>query len=327
MARSTGTTTARTWLLLGGVLLVAGTCTALIYGVMADYQAALREARARVPMVEVVQTARDLEPGVPIEREDLVVATVPAGSVPEAEVFLGDQLKDALGLIPVERVLAGEPLRRERMDARAARAALDRIIAPGARAASLLLSSAAGLSGLLHPADRVDVIVTIRPDSEALEADWVTETILQNARVLAVDRAVIGGRDPQGAETSKDDKKRTSSGRKVVVTLEVLPEEAEKLALASTRGDLQLSLRQAEDDALVEDRGPLVTNTLVGIAKLGEGTRSAERRTEARKAQTRQSPPPVAPAHSTEVIVGDQRSTSTYDQSGERIDGSTRKGR
>ncbi len=325
MARALGGSRIPTLAIGAAVVVGAGVVTWVIYGIMSHYQGELEAARGGRKMVEVVQAAREIAPGEVLAREDLSTVLLPEGSFPTGQVFLKEELGDAVGTIPAERIFQGETLRKERMDVRAARAALDRIIAPGARAATLLLDSAAGMAGLLRPSDQVDVIVTIRPDSETMEADWVTETILQNVRVLAVDRAVIGGKSGDAPETEKNDKKKNSSNRKVLVTVEVLPEEAEKLALAATRGDLQLSLRGADDDSILEDKGPLVTNTLVGISKMGEGSKTAELRTQARTSASK--PAPTAPAsHSTtEVIIGDQRTTSTFDEKGTRIDASSSK--
>ena len=52
--------------------------------------------------------------------------------------------------------------------------------------------TASGLAGMLQPGNYVDVIVTIRPDDANLEAKWVTETILQGIRVLAVGDSLTG---------------------------------------------------------------------------------------------------------------------------------------
>jgi pilus assembly protein CpaB len=218
-------------------------------------------------------------------------------------------------------VRPGEVLRHERLDVTAARAALDRIIAPGARAVTVLAERAAGVGGLLRPADQVDVIVTIRPDSDELGADWVTETILQNVRVLAIDTDVLGAQ----ADT-KDAKKKNDNrnNRKILVTLEVMPDEAEKLALSASRGDLHLTLRGAQDDQILPDHGPLVTNALVGLKSFGASDAAATRRKEV-QAQARKAPSKTAaPAEPTtgttmEIIQGSKSEIQKFDDKGDKI--------
>ena len=161
------------------------------------------------------------------------------------------------------------------------------------------------MAGLLRPGDTVDVIVTIRPDTNALGADWVTETILQAVRVLAVGSTVIG------TEEGDDEPTDTTRKRTEVVTLEVSPEEAEKLALATARGELHLALRGGEDQELLLNRGPLVTNALVGLAP--RATKP-----------TRRAPPKVTPVEprreSAEVIEGTKTKVQEFDDEGRKVE-------
>jgi len=85
------------------------------------------------------------------------------------------------------------------------------------------------VAGFLQPGNRVDVVTAYREGQQTR-----SETVIQNVKVLAVD---------QTASTDKD--------KPVVVravTLEVTPEDAEKLVLAEQRGAIQLALRNPLDD-------------------------------------------------------------------------------
>lgn len=303
-------------------LAVAGLTAWLMYTVIAGYQRQIEAAKAGPGLVELVSAAVELVPGKPIAEADLETRQVPGDSFQSYQVFSKEQKSEILGKVPAERILQGEVIRRERLDALAARAALDRIIAEGARAVTVLAERAAGVGGLLMPGDQVDVIVTIRPDTNALGADWVTETILQNVRVLAVDQEVLGGQAEENAEGGKKGKE-TRSNRKILVTLEVMPDEAEKLALAESRGDLHLTLRGHQDEAILADRGPLVTNALVGLSSFGPSDKAAERRKEVQQKSTTKAAP--VPASTTEVIIGGESSVEKYDEKGQRIEERSRR--
>ena len=110
------------------------------------------------------------------------------------------------------------------------------------RAVSINASGAAAVSGMVHPADHVDVIGTFSfpgaPDANGRQTTkFVTCTILQNVLVLAT-----------GRETAKSIAPTVSGGNYATVTLEVLPREAEMLVFAEQmHGRLSLSLRNPND--------------------------------------------------------------------------------
>ena len=100
-----------------------------------------------------------------------------------------------------------------------------------------------GVSGFIHAGNRVDVLVTIVPDKNA-SSNPVTKIVLENILVLAA-----------GPDVEKKGKEPTNVN---VITLEVAPEEAEKLALAATEGKLQLALRNFNDTDDVRTKGTTV---------------------------------------------------------------------
>jgi Flp pilus assembly protein CpaB len=100
---------------------------------------------------------------------------------------------------------------------------------PGERAVSIRVSTEGMVGGFVLPGSRVDVICTMR----AQEA--TAKVILQNLRVLAVDQSVP--RQPGPAINT--------------VTLAVKPEEAARLTLAASVGELRLMLRAPQDTRAV----------------------------------------------------------------------------
>lgn len=294
-------------LLFGGIsLLLAGGTAFLMHRIVSGYEERIAAVHQVAAEVSVVTAARALPAGTALVASDLAVVSVPADIAREGSTYAA--IEDVVGQIPQDRILAGEILRTERLNGSPEESPLTAAVTEGWRAATIRVDKARGVGGLLRPGNRVDVIVTIRPDDNALGSNWVTETILQDATVLAVGAAIYGSA-PEAAPSEDQDKAAEARGRWDLVTLEVLPEEAEKLALGASRGDLALALRRPGDDVLMENTGPTVTNALLGLA-----TGSPERKPTRRRIAA--PPPPTAPHKSVEVIQGSRTSVEHYDEEG-----------
>ncbi len=119
------------------------------------------------------------------------------------------------------------------------------------RAMSVKVDKVIGISGFIHPGNRVDVLVTMRHkrgDSSPLS---IAKTVLENILVLA-----------NGSEMRNDDKQQKSKKGVDVITLEVTPEEGEKLALATNTGTIQLALRNFADTEDVITPGSTIKTLL-----------------------------------------------------------------
>jgi pilus assembly protein CpaB len=111
------------------------------------------------------------------------------------------------------------------------------VLPKGMRAVAMVITPESDAGGFILPEDHVDILLT-RHDREAEKRTGsekiVTDTILRNVRVLAIDQTV-----------------EEKSGQKVVVgrtvTLELTPQQAETLALSHELGTLSLSLRSLAD--------------------------------------------------------------------------------
>ena len=114
----------------------------------------------------------------------------------------------------------------------------------GMRAVSISVGGEAGVSGLVKPSDRVDMLGTFSFPSKTVPGDWelVTLTILQNVTVLATGQELA-----RGAGAGRDQYRRASRGYSSV-TVELTPEEAELIVFASRmKGSLTLTLRNPTD--------------------------------------------------------------------------------
>jgi len=139
-----------------------------------------------------------------------------------------DQIEDLLGAVMRNSVTVGEPVTTGQIIRPGERGFLAAVLTPGSRAVSVPINATTGISGFVFPGDSVDLLLThtIKGGQNVRRA---SETILRDIRILAVDQSV-----------SNDD------GKPVIAktaTLEVLPKQAEKIAVAMEMGILSLTLR------------------------------------------------------------------------------------
>ncbi len=144
------------------------------------------------------------------------------------------QFKGAIVRVPLA---SGEPVRDPAVVFAKGSGFLAAILPKGSRGVAMEVSAADAAGGFILPDDHVDVILTRHEKAAqggAASDRVVTDTILRNIRVLAIDQAV-----------------EEKAGQKVVVgktaTLELTPDQAEALQLARQQGSLTLSLRSLTD--------------------------------------------------------------------------------
>jgi pilus assembly protein CpaB len=128
---------------------------------------------------------------------------------------------------------AGDPIHRHSIVRPGDREFLQFVLAPSARAIAIPVMTGGASTDLLFPGDRVDVILTQKFGNTGapLTRSSVSETVVENLRVL-----VIGAIDTKTAGGN-------TFGR--TVTLEVMPDQAEKISVAAELGKLSLTLRSA----------------------------------------------------------------------------------
>ena len=213
----------------------------------------------------VLVAARDLTFGSVIAGEDVRWQPWPKDQVPPGVIqqsLRPTAVQDVTGAIVRSNFSVGEPLRSERLVKGAGSGFMSAVLAPGTRAVAIDLSdqgkSAAG--GFILPNDRVDVIRTFHPDDAP--SATASETILTNIRVLAIGQSV----QEKAAE-------RTVIGG--TATIELTPEQAEKVVLAQRTGQLTLSLRSMSDAA--KDDKPAEDPKTMTIIRFGNASQSRVR--------------------------------------------------
>ena len=209
--------------------------------------------------VPVAVAAANLTWGTQIKAE--MVKTVPylKESLPTGYFSKPEELKDRVVITPLK---ANDPVIEHRLaPASVTTGGVSAIVSPGKRAVAVKGDKVIGLAGFISPMNRVDVMVTIEDPQTKSE---VTKTVLENILVLGT-----------GTQIQKNDKGEPAPVD--VYTLEVDPLEAEKLALASTNGKLQLSLRNSMDADKILTPGATIPQTLASLRKPEpEAPKSAE---------------------------------------------------
>ena len=235
---------------------IVGGLAALLMGLFAKQQSdkvgdALGEQR------EVVKAARDIPPNTALTPDLVVTAPVPLKFLPPNPIFKAD-LDIYIGTPVAVNIQAGSMVLTSDFAVAEVSRDLSSKIPGGERALSIPVDAISGLSGLLVPGDRVDILGTFPVsdkeqnvvDAKGEEAmGFVTMTLLQNVTLLAVGQQV--------SEVAKSGSESSQSMYNTV-TLSVTVEEAELLTITQTRGKMQLLLRNREDIEVI----PVTKRTL-----------------------------------------------------------------
>jgi len=178
--------------------------------------------------------------------------TEPKGAITKFEDLKGRRLSKPLG---VDVHVTPEDLDESS-------SGLSAVLRPGYRAIAIKVSADTNVAGFVQPNSRVDIISTVRNG----EQNSVARIILENMLVLAVDHLRVKAEDKEAHVAS-------------TVTLEAKPDEAEKLTMAVSMGELRLVLRNHEDEASASTKGARPSDVLRGKAG-GDATESGDGKTE-----------------------------------------------
>lgn len=190
--------------------------------------------------VQVLVANADISWGTKLTPEMVLMQEIPPGAIPEGHFTTLDAIKDRVLLVDVKRneMLLESKLAPIGTTGGGVAAVTD----VNKRAMSVKVDDVIGVAGFIKPADRVDVMVTIEPES-GKQGHSISKMILENVKVLAAGTQMERkGKDEEPVQVQ-------------VITVEVDVEEAEKLALASTQGRLRLALRNPLNSERVLTKG------------------------------------------------------------------------
>lgn len=228
------------------VALILGTLTVFFTRSLIQSQRAeptITTQQEETELASVVVAVLPMKFGDEITSEKLKIVSWPAdirpvGSFESISEILGSERR-----VVLRSIGTNEPITREKISGFGSRASLAQVIEKGYRATSVPINNVKSVSGFILPGDRVDVMLTFTDTLYEGGRKPVSNIILQDKRVLAIDQL-------------SDE----SAGGTIVgstATLEVTPEDAQKLSLATTVGSLSLTLirmSNEEEEAQIKSK-------------------------------------------------------------------------
>lgn len=208
---------------------------------------------------KVVVAAMDVELGSRLNSQFLKTVDWPSGSIPPGAIHDPQSLQDR---VVKTNVLRGEPILESKLAPLGTKGGLSAVITEGKRAITVRVNDVIGVAGFALPGNHVDIVVNTQLDGGGQGDKQISKIVLENILVLAV-----------AQEANRDETKP-----KVVnaVTLEVTPEQAEKIDLARSVGQLSLVLRNQVDKNGVDTLGIMKRQLLAGDTLPVETAKPAE---------------------------------------------------
>ena len=182
----------------------------------------------------VIVATVDIPPGRPIREGEVKLVQWPVSASATGSLR---SLGSSIGRIPRGFINAGEPVIESRLAPARSAGGLAAIVAPGRRAVSLRADDVVGVAGFITPGSFVDVVASIKNAN----SETFSRIVLERVKVLAIEQDITG--DPAKPKVAS------------AVTLELEPDEVEKLDLARSIGNLSLALRNEFDDLKVKSEG------------------------------------------------------------------------
>lgn len=235
------------------VLLLAATALGLIaYSVNQSKDPVVAEIVAKQPAgpatVGYFVTTHALSKGTLARDEDFTVRQAAPDRIPAGAILETPDTKAGLpGSLVRKFVDAGSAITLQDILRPRDRGFLASVLAPDSRAISIKVDEETGVSGLIRPGDNVDVVLTQVFEKADPARRAVSETVLSNVRVIAIDQEIAqGGRPVSNAVAGKTAQ---------TVSLELTPEQVKKVSVAKQLGTLSLVVRAAAEQWDKADTG------------------------------------------------------------------------
>jgi pilus assembly protein CpaB len=237
---------------------------------------------------QVAVAADNIEVGTKLAPKDIRLVTLPQSAVPANAYTTAGQVVGRGAILPMSK---GEFLMPGKLAALNAGAGLPSMIPPGMRAVSVRVNDVVSVAGFVQPGTRVDIMATGSQGGN----DRQTMTVLENVAVIAVGKSLDNNAAPEAQNAS-------------VITLLVSPDDAQKLALVSQEGRIQLSLRNPLDTKK-ESVGATHSSSLYpGATPAVAESKPKAHRTIAKAAPAASTPSPYA----VEMIRGNKREENKF---------------
>jgi len=270
-------------LMIGGLALAIGLLVS--YSVFNQLKTKIGGNNER--SVQVLVAANDIMIGSKLADRDIRLASFPQSSVPPTAFSRKSQVLGRGAVLPISR---GDFILANKLAAEDAGAGLPSMIPPGMRAVSVRVNDVVSVAGFVQPGTRVDVLAT---GTRGSGNDRQTFTVLENVAVIAVGKNL--------------DRNATENQSAPVITLLVSPDDAQKLALASQEGRIQLALRNPLDT-----KNSAIGPTRASSLYPGDAPPASETKPKAHKVVAKATPPPPPAPYQVEMIRGNKRDETKF---------------
>ncbi len=260
------------WLILAGVFAISAS--------LAWVKGQARPVAVPEKSAMVLVASKDIPPTTRLAADQVHLAPWSQANIPKGAF---NALAGVEGRVTASPLVEGELVLEKKLAPQGTLPGLSALLPASKRAMTVKVDEASGVAGFLAPDNRVDVLVTI--DKGDYNQNPQSRVLLQNLRVLGTGQRIESrpGDKPQVVPT---------------VTLEVSPQEGERLALAAQEGRISLVLRSQEDVQVVATSG-VSAETLFGAGE--------------QLARDAGEPKPAAPSRSSvQVIRGLQQEAAGF---------------
>lgn len=224
--------------LLGAVLAVVVGVGTFIYLGDDEAGAANPEGAATV---SVLVASRDVNARSRLTEDDLQLLEIPATA---AHPLALRSLSDATEQFSASYLAAGQQILPHDVSLAVLGGGLAQLVPEGQRAVSVAISAAAAAGGLVSPGDHIDIVAIF---SEELRGEAGTSIVTEDVEVLAISQLVVGG-DLDG-QANPIDPEGNPNAISATVTVAVSLDDAQRIALAESFGELHIFLRHPDDDS------------------------------------------------------------------------------
>src|SRR6185295_6896672 len=233
--------------------LIIALLAAITFGLIAavSVKQYLLSAQAFNRTNDVVVAKVEIPVGSRIIPEQLAIAQFPADVTPVGAISTIDE--NLIGRVVITSISPKDPITEAKLAPVGSLGGLSSVIPEGYRAMTVKVDDVVGVSGFILPGTLVDVVVVIQPPKGTANEEMISKIVLQNIKVLASGQNIDKPKDSREVERAIK-----------AVTLQVTPVQAEKLALASSEGRLQLVMRNSIDQTDEQTAGANKRSLLSG---------------------------------------------------------------
>ncbi len=230
---------------------IAVVASVSLYNYLKSKEAEVREAKELAVATEKVVVAdAEIAVGTPIKALQVKAADWPRANIPQGAIT---SVEAAEGRVALQTITPGDVITEAKLRPLEGPAGVMVYRIPeGHRAMTVAVDQVSGVAGFITPGSMVDVVLTSTPPGQS---QAVSKIVFQNVPVLATGQII-----------------EQKEGEPVIVptvTLDVTPDDAEKMAMATSQGQLRLLLRRAGDTDLTATTGATVTKVFSEAGKPG----------------------------------------------------------